>query len=240
MWEVSRGKRITRQCSTCRKDNSLPIKEWSPEIQGWICGLCVEEEEKIVQIEKKLKVLRAREATQLEKAKAQQPEEGGRDVRRTMRPLRKVWMEIGIEKLENHEGVIVKVLLDSGAMGMFVDKKFIEENSFKMEKLERPLEVKNMDGTSNSCRKITHKIECNVFYRGHRERLRMDICDLERTKVILDMPWVAAHNPEINWETGEIKMIRCLLFCGKKAMVKQRNEREKDRKDVTTLSPNQI
>jgi len=23
------------------------------------------------------------------------------------------------------------------------------------------------------------------------------------------MPWLAAHNPEINWEMGEIKMTRC-------------------------------
>ena len=45
-------------------------------------------------------------------------------------------MEVGIEKLDNHEGVMVKALLDSGAMGIFVDKKFMEEHSFKLEKLD--------------------------------------------------------------------------------------------------------
>jgi len=29
----------------------------------------------------------------------------------------------------------------------------------------------------------------------------MDVCNLGRTKMILGMPWLAAHNPEINWET---------------------------------------
>jgi len=53
-----------------------------------------------------------------------------------------------------------------------------------------------------------HQIECNVFYKGHVERMRMDICDLGKTEVILGMPWLAAHNPEINWETGEVKMTR--------------------------------
>jgi len=24
-----------------------------------------------------------------------------------------------------------------------------------------------------------------------------------------------AHNPEINWETGEVKMMRCSLLCGR-------------------------
>ena len=50
--------------------------------------------------------------------------------------------------------------------------------------------------------------------------------------MILGMPWLAAHNLEINWETREIKMLRCSLFCGKKVMVKQRKEREKDKKDL--------
>jgi len=105
-----------------------------------------------------------------------------------MRSFKEVWMEIKMEKLESYKGVTVKALLDSRAMGMFVDRKFIEENSFRMEKLERPIKVKNVDSTSNSCRKITYEIECNFFYKGHRERFRIDVCNLGRTKVILGMP----------------------------------------------------
>jgi len=29
------------------------------------------------------------------------------------------------------------------------------------------------------------------------------------------MPWLAHHNPEINWRTGEVKMTRCPEECGK-------------------------
>ena len=146
---------------------------------------------------------------------------GKRDVRRTLKPLRKVWLEVGIEKLDNHEEVTVKALLDSGATGIFVDKKFVEEHGFKLEKLDQPIEVKNVDGTSNSGGKITHELKCNVFYRGHHKRLRMDICNLGRTKMILGMPWLAAHNPEINWETEEVKISRCPPWCGKQITIKQ-------------------
>jgi len=38
-----------------------------------------------------------------------------RVVRRTMQSLREVWMRIGMEKIDTHEGVTVKVLLDSEA-----------------------------------------------------------------------------------------------------------------------------
>jgi len=37
--------------------------------------------------------------------------------------LRKVWLNIRIEKLDIHEGVTVKALLDSSTMGMFMDKR---------------------------------------------------------------------------------------------------------------------
>jgi len=30
------------------------------------------------------------------------------------------------------------------------------------------------------------------------------------------MPWLAHHNPEIDWKTGEVKMMRCPDKCGKK------------------------
>ena len=156
----------------------------------------MEREEKVVSIERELKMLKAKVAA----------EKKERDVRRTLKSLREVWLEIGIEKLDNHEGVMVKVLLDSGTTGLFVDKKFVEEHSFKLEKLDQPIEIKNVNGTSNSRGNITHELECNVFYKGHSERLRMDVCDLGRTKMILGMPWLAAHNLEINWETREVKM----------------------------------
>ena len=29
------------------------------------------------------------------------------------------------------------------------------------------------------------------------------------------MPWLACHNPEIDWRTGEVKMMRCPVECGK-------------------------
>jgi len=33
--------------------------------------------------------------------------------------------------------------------------------------------------------------------------------------VILGMPWLAWHNPEIDWKMGEVKMTRCLEEYGK-------------------------
>jgi len=150
--------------------------------------------------------------------------EGGsqQEVRRTFKMLREVWLNIGVEKIDTHEGIMIKALLDSGAMGIFMDRQTVARHGFKLQKLERPLVVRNVNGTNNSGGAITHQVECNVFYKGHMERMRMDIYNLGKTEVILGIPWLAAHNPEINWETGEVKITRCLPLCGRRSQKKEK------------------
>jgi len=152
--------------------------------------------------------------------------EGAKEVRHTLWPLREVWMKVGLEKLDTHEGVTVKALLDSGATGIFMDKEFAEEQDFKLVKLDKPVEVKNVDGTDNNGGRIEYEIECNMYFKGHVERIRVDICKLGRTKVILGILWLAAHNPEIDWEKEEVKMMKCPPWCT------QNKERKKERQKI--------
>ena len=96
-------------------------------------------------------------------------------------------MKVGLKKLKNHEGVAVKALLDSGATGLFMDMTFAKKKGFKMEKLKNPLLVRNIDGMANVGRAITYQVECNMFFKGHVERARMDVCNLGKMEVILGM-----------------------------------------------------
>ena len=89
--------------------------------------------------------------------------------------------------MENHERVAVRVLLDSGAMGLFMDMTFAREKEFKIEKLKNPLLVRNVDRTVNAGGAITHQVECNMFFKGHIKRVRIDVCNLGKTEVILGM-----------------------------------------------------
>ena len=94
---------------------------------------------------------------------------------------------MGLEKLENYEGVAVRVLLDNRAIGLFMDMTFVQEKRFKMEKLKKPLLVRNVDGMVNAGGAIIYQVECNMFFRGHVKRARMNVCNLGKTKVILGM-----------------------------------------------------
>ena len=158
-----------------------------------------------------------------------------REVKWTPKPLREVWLNIGLEKVNIHSGVLVKALLDSRAMGLFMSKRLAEKQGFKLEKLKKPIKVRNMDGSDNKGGSITHEVEVNLYYRGHIERVKMDVCELGKTEVILGMPWLAAHNPEINWETGEVRMTRCPPLCGQtpeKKIVRRKQETEEDKRDL--------
>ena len=145
--------------------------------------------------------------------KVQQRQDRQRDVKRIFKMLREVWLNIRVEKVDTHKGVIVKVLLDSGTTEIFMDKKIAAKHGFKLQKLDKPVIVRNVNRTNNSRGAITHQVEVNVYYKSHVERIRIDICDLGRTGIILEMPWLQVHNSKIDQETGEVKITRCPLIC---------------------------
>ena len=153
--------------------------------------------------------------------------------------LRKVQLDIGVEKIDIYKGVIVKVLLDSSTTDMFIDCKMAAKHGFRLQKLERPVVVRNVNRTNNSAGAIIHQVEVNVYYKGYIERIRMDICNLGKTNVILGMPQLQAYSPEINWKTGEVKMTRCLLLYRRNRKLKK-EEKEKKEKRVVTLEEEKI
>ena len=120
-----------------------------------------------------------------------------------------------------------------------MDQKITAKYRFRLQKLERPMVVRNVNGKNNSVGAITHQMEMNKYYKSHVERIRMDIYDLEKTDVILGMLWLQVYNPEINWEMEEVKIIRCLLLCGRNTKLKE-EKRIKKRKRVATLEEKKI
>jgi len=141
-----------------------------------------------------------------------------------------------MKKLDSYKRVSVKILLDNKVTGIFADRKLVKKHSFKQEKLDRPIRIKNVNGVANSKRLVTHEIEYNVYFKKHVDRMKMNVCELGKMEVILGMLWLATHNPEINWETEEIKIMKYLLLYGKKVKIKKvskgRKARAKDKKNL--------
>ena len=124
-------------------------------------------------------------------------------------------VKIGLERIDTQEGIMVEALLDSGATGLVMSSEFAKKQGFKLKKLERPMNIKNVDGSLNKEGPIENMVEVNIYYREHRERTEIDVIGGQKWMVILGMPWLACYNPEVDWRTGEVKMTRCLEECGK-------------------------
>ena len=135
--------------------------------------------------------------------------------------MKEVTVKIGLERIDTQEGITVEALLDSGATGLVMSSEFARKQGFKLKKLDRPMYVRNVDGLLNKKGPIEHTVEVNIYYQGHRERTEIDVIRGQKWVVILGMSWLACHNPEIDWRTGEVKMMRCPEECGKQWRPKQ-------------------
>ena len=130
--------------------------------------------------------------------------------------LREIMVKIGLKQEDDEEGIVVEMLLDSGTTWLVISSEFVRKN-----KLDRLLHMKNVDGTFNYKGPIKHMVEVELFFKGHKERTEIDVIGGQKQSIILRILWLAFHNPEIDWKTREVKIMRCLDKCRKQWKTKQ-------------------
>jgi len=64
--------------------------------------------------------------------------------------LREVTVKIGLERIDMQEEVMVEALLDSGATELVMSSEFSRKQRFKLKKIERPIYMRNVNGTLNN------------------------------------------------------------------------------------------
>ena len=84
-------------------------------------------------------------------------------------------VKIGLERLDIQEGITVEALLDSRATGLMMSSEFAKKQGFKLKRLERPMQVRNVDGSFNKEGPIENTVEVNIYYKGHVERMEIDV-----------------------------------------------------------------
>ena len=96
------------------------------------------------------------------------------------RTLREVMVKIELERIDTQERITVEALLDSETTGLVMSSEFAKKQEFKLKKLERPINVRNMDGSLNQKGSIEYTIEVNIYFKGHRKRTEINV--IERQK----------------------------------------------------------
>ena len=104
-------------------------------------------------------------------------------------------------------------MIDSGATGNFIDTRTAADNGIRTFKKEKPYPLFLVDGETIGENKgmvtqETGKLSMTVA-RGHTEDIQLDVVTMGTHMIILGMPWLRKHNPQIDWIRERITMSQC-------------------------------
>jgi len=86
-----------------------------------------------------------------EKTKEEKKRKKSVDIRRIKeeKTLREITVKIELEKIDIQERITVEALLDNEAMELVMSSEFVQRQEFKLKKIEKPIYIRNVDGTFN-------------------------------------------------------------------------------------------
>ena len=69
----------------------------------------------------------------------------------------------------------MEALLNSGATRLVMSLEFAKKQDFKLKRLERPINVRNVDGSLNKEGLIEYMVEVNIYYQRHRKKMEINV-----------------------------------------------------------------
>ena len=99
-------------------------------------------------------------------------------------------------------GVQASVLIDCGSTTNFISKRFVLLNQISSVNTATSQVVRLADGSVSTTCKLVQSLHLYINDREICESLL--VFPIESFDIILGMPWLKKHNPNINWETNQI------------------------------------
>ena len=76
---------------------------------------------------------------------------------------------------------------------------------WSLQRLRKPIEARNADGTSNKGGMIQYQVDLNLRIEERNSLQRFFVMDLgNKNTVILGHPWLTRNNPLIDWTAGTV------------------------------------
>ncbi len=97
-----------------------------------------------------------------------------------------------------------RILVDLGATDNFIHPKFVKRLCVGMQKLEHPMKIWNIDGTTNRAGSLTHFVDLLVQTKGQEKKMRFLVMDLSVEDVILGYPWLSTFEPQFSWKDATV------------------------------------
>jgi len=138
-----------------------------------------------------------------------------------------VILPVEVSTTDTSEVHSVKALLDSGATGNFIDQDFVRTKGINTQSISRPIPVYNVDGSPNEAGQISEVVDVVLRYKTHSKRTLLAVSNLGKQNMILGYTWLKDHNPEVNWQTGEVQMNRCPPRCERYCVIRKKQASRK-------------
>jgi hypothetical protein len=122
-------------------------------------------------------------------------------------------VDVEIESTDTAVRRCTQALIDCSTTGCFIDIEWAKLKNIPTRPLTKPIPVYNVNGTTNDAGMITDITDVILRYENHSERTQLAVTHLGKQSMILGYNWLCNHNPEINWQTKEVKMSWCSQQC---------------------------
>ena len=109
--------------------------------------------------------------------------------------------------IDEHNGTITKLraLLDTGASANFIDVALVSKLGLSTRTLAVPMTLELADGGTSRSGDITQEVEYILEIGSkHRAKTSLLVTSIPGWDLILGLPWLKLHNPNINWKEGRI------------------------------------
>jgi hypothetical protein len=103
-----------------------------------------------------------------------------------------------LETLDTHQAHLIRVLVDSGADGCFVNHQLVERLNLSTTQLDTPIPIRNADGSPSQGGPIEAFTDVILFTPpSFQDRLQLEVATLVYD-IILGLPWLKRLNPNVN------------------------------------------
>ena len=101
-----------------------------------------------------------------------------------------------------NEAVEIKAMIDSGSAGYFISPATVEKYGLVTHMQDTPLSVTHVQGGSVGV--VSEQVTCEMSLGTHKETITLDVVPLGKHAIIIGMPWLRVHNPNLDWQTQQV------------------------------------
>jgi hypothetical protein len=120
-------------------------------------------------------------------------------------------INVEIEVMDTAVKQCTQALVDCRVTGCFIGIEWARLNNIPTCPLTNMIPVYNINSTANEARMITEITNLILHHDNHLEHTQFAVTHLGKQSIILGYNWLFNHNPEINWQTKDVKMSCCPL-----------------------------